>query len=71
MPETRYNEIYKDGVLISQEPYEVSDEQLAEETEQTTCEEYLKHSSDVITQPEIWYLLRVFGKKLGYTIGED
>ncbi len=28
MPETRYRELYKDGKLISKEPYEVSDEEL-------------------------------------------
>ena len=31
MPETRYVETYKDGVLISSEPYEVSDEELHKE----------------------------------------
>lgn len=68
MPETRYNEIYKDGVLITKEPYEVSDEELAEEAEQATCEEYLGHSPDVITPPEIWFLLRCLAKKLGYKV---
>ncbi len=33
MPETRYTEVYKDGVLIDREPYQVSDEELAEEVE--------------------------------------
>lgn len=34
MPETRYIEEYKDGKLIKKIPYEVSDEQLAEEAEE-------------------------------------
>lgn len=33
MPETRYAEIFKDGVLIGTEPYVVSDEQLVEEAD--------------------------------------
>ena len=33
MPETRYIREYKDGVLVNQIPYEVSDEQLADEAE--------------------------------------
>lgn len=31
MPETRYTELYQDGVLVGTEPYVVSDEQLAKE----------------------------------------
>ena len=31
MPETRYTELYQDGVLVGKEPYEVSDEQLYQE----------------------------------------
>ena len=31
MPETRYVEEYKDGVLVNKIPYEVSDEQLYQE----------------------------------------
>ena len=33
MPETRYIRTFEDGVLISEEPYEVSDEQILEEQE--------------------------------------
>jgi len=68
MPEIRYIEQYKDGELVTRIPYEVSDEELATEIERQTCEEYLAHSPLVITQPEIWYLLRAFAKKLGYRI---
>lgn len=82
MPETRYREVvtYPEGLsaeerilsnaIITQEPYEISDEQLAEEAEQATCEEYLSHSPPLMTQPEVCYLLRAFAKKLGYKVEE-
>ena len=34
MPKTRYDEVYKDSILIEKIPYEVSDEQLADEAEE-------------------------------------
>lgn len=68
MPETRYSEIYEQGTgqVIDYEPYEVSDEELAQELEDAACQEYLATSPDVITMPQMWYLLRAFAKKLGY-----
>ncbi len=39
--ETRYIEVYKDGKLIRQEPYEVSDEQLEQEARQAKIKELL------------------------------
>jgi len=33
MPEIRYVKVYENGILVAEEPYEVSDEQLAEEQE--------------------------------------
>jgi len=33
MPKTRYIRTYKDGVLAGEEPYEVSDAELADEAE--------------------------------------
>lgn len=39
MPETRYTEVYKDGKLIAQEPYEVSDAELADEAEAAEIEQ--------------------------------
>lgn len=56
------------GTLTFTDPIPKSDEELAEETEQATCGEYLSHSSDVIKLPEIWFLLRAFAKKLGYKV---
>lgn len=68
MPETRYIEVYKEGTgqAIGYESYEVSDEELAQEIEDDICRQYLQQSPDVITMPEIWFLLRAFAKKLGY-----
>lgn len=68
MPETRYAEEYRDGKLVRREPYEVSDEELAQEQEDATCEEYLHHSPDVITQPQMWFLIRALAKELGYRV---
>jgi len=34
MPETRYIEVYENGQLVGQIPYEVSDEELADEAEE-------------------------------------
>lgn len=47
---------------------EVSDEELAEEAEQATCEEYLATSPPLMSQVEVCFLLRAFGKKLGYKV---
>lgn len=70
MPKTRYIEEYDNqGRLVNSVPYEVSDEEVASEQEKATCEVYLAQSPDVITQPEIWYLLRAFAKQLGYKVG--
>jgi len=46
--ETRYTEVYKDGKMIKQEPYEVSDEQLADEAEAAEIEQ-IKDTLDSIT----------------------
>lgn len=34
------------------------------------CEEILSHSPPVITMPEIWEVLRILGKRLGYDFEE-
>jgi len=36
--------------------------------EKVICEEYLGFSNASITQPQMWYLLRAFGKQLGHEI---
>lgn len=69
LPGQRGTRVYTDGVFQGYEDvYEVSDEELAQEEEDRLCKEYLSHSPDVITPPEIWYLLRCFAKKLGYEV---
>ena len=55
MPETRYIRTFEDGVLISEEPYEVSDDQLAEELaslREKELHDLLKQGASVIvSQP--------------------
>lgn len=48
MPETRYTEVYEQGTgkLLRKEPYEVSDEQLAEENEAKEIEQIMNSLSD-------------------------
>jgi len=48
MTETRYVDVFKDGKLIKQEPYEVSDAELAEEAEAGEIEQ-IKDTLDSIT----------------------
>lgn len=48
MTETRYVQVYKDGKLIKQEPYEVSDAELADEAEANEIEQ-IKNTLDSIT----------------------
>ena len=70
MPETRYIEEYdNNGNIINRVPYVVSDAELQAEADKATCEQYLAMSPAVITQPQIWWLLRYFGKRLGYKVG--
>ena len=45
MPETRYTDTYENGVLVSHEPYEVSDAQLAEEAAMAKEAELHNHLS--------------------------
>lgn len=39
--------------------------------DEATAIEYLQKSSSVITQPEIWWLLRYFGERLGVRAGKE
>jgi len=70
LPNQRGTEVCdgKGNVLGYEDVYEVSDEQLAEEAEQATCEEYLGQSPPLMTFVEVCFLLRAFGKKLGYEV---
>lgn len=66
MPETRYIEVYDNhGNIIALEPYEVSDEQLAEEAERATIEGYLAQSPPAITMPQLWAVIRHLARRAG------
>jgi predicted house-cleaning noncanonical NTP pyrophosphatase (MazG superfamily) len=60
MPETRYIEEYKDGKLLKQIPYEVSDEELAEEQEKDAMDK----AADMINAISSLADAKVFLKKL-------
>ncbi len=68
MPETRYMDTYKDGVLISHEPYEVSDAQLQLEALGAECNkrhtEILKGITnwDTLNQPDKVALIEMLAK---------
>lgn len=66
MPKTRWI-VEEDGQgnIIDKVPYEVSDEQLDNEQTDATCEQYLANSPPLIPMPQIVYLLRAYGQKLG------
>lgn len=60
MAETRYIEEYKDGVLINKIPYEVSDEELAEEAERNA----MSKAEELIDSISNLAEAKVFLKKL-------
>lgn len=53
---------------IGETTYEVSDHELAEEEAHATVEEYLAESPAVISQPQMWFIIRQLAKKLGYKV---
>lgn len=59
------------GTLIFTKPLPPTDEELQGVADKATCEEYLAKSSEVIKMPEIWWLLRYFGKQLGLEVRES
>jgi len=60
MSETRYIDTYQDGILISHIPYQVSDEQLADEAE----ERALAKVGELIDQIDTLAKAKVFLKRL-------
>lgn len=69
MPETRYVEVSDgQGNVVDLEPYEVSDEELQEEADLATAQGYLASSPDVISQPEMWFLIRYLARRIGITL---
>jgi len=62
MPETRYEEVYKDGELVSQEPYQVSDEQLEREAAERVIGELSAKADNEIAAPEMAEFLKALAK---------
>lgn len=71
MSETRHIIEYLDNVEVNRIPYEVSNEQLQDEADRATAETYLATSPNVITQPEMWWLLRYFARQLELKVGSS
>jgi len=66
MPEIRYTEIYKNGFLITREPYEVSDEELAQEAQEARIVKLVAKLSR--TSAEDSQLIDLLASKLGYEL---
>ncbi len=64
--ETRYIEVYKDGKLIKQEPYEVSDEQLEREARQVKIKELV--DKPIRTNAENTQLIDLLAAKQGFSL---
>jgi len=64
--ETRYIEVYKDGKLIKQEPYEVSDEQLEREARQAKIKELL--DKPIRTNAENTRLIDLLAAHQGFSL---
>lgn len=68
MPETRYEMVYNlAGELIEKRPYEVSDEQLAEEADSKRLKEIVAMGHSVIPLPLLAEGFALLCKKLGYS----
>jgi len=66
-PNERGVALYQNGVFQGYENIvTLTAEELDAELEDILIREYLAQSAAVITMPQIWFLLRAFGKKLGY-----
>ena len=66
MPETRYTKVYDgQGNLIVEEPYEVSDEQLHRETEDSRIAELLAMGHSAVPVPLLTELVFLLAKRLG------
>ena len=64
--ETRYIEVYKDGKLIKQEPYEVSDEQLEQEARGARIKELL--DKPIRTNAENTWLIDLLAAHQGFSL---
>lgn len=64
--ETRYIEVYKDGKMIKQEPYEVSDEQLEQEARGARIKELL--DKPIRTNAENTRLIDLLAAHQGFSL---
>jgi|TARA_Y100000310_G_scaffold81946_1_gene78567 hypothetical protein len=66
MPETRYARVFIDGVEQSSEPYELSDNEIADETEskEITVTKLTQAIDDAFSAKQATVLKRVFGRLL-------
>ena len=62
MPETRYVKEFKDGVLVNQVPYEVSDEQLADEKARRDIDELMNLADSDITVPKVGKYMKALAR---------
>jgi len=65
MSETRYTEVYKGGKLVDTEPYEVSDEQLADEAEAKDIDQIAKALEQSWDNKKTTAVLKKLIKRLG------
>ena len=62
MPETRYMKVYRDGKLIDEEPYEVSDAELELEGAEQVIREISAKPDDKITTREVAKFLKALAR---------
>ena len=62
MPETRYVEVYKNGVLDHKEPYQVSDEQLEREGAEQVIGELSAKADNQMTMLEMAKFLKALAR---------
>ena len=60
------SEAHRDATQDEIDQYNAEVEIIPPDDDTISAEEILSTSPDVITQPEIWDLLRIFGRRLGY-----
>ena len=62
MPETRYIEEYKDGVVVNKIPYEVSDEELEREKAEETISELSALADEDLKPPLVGKFLKALAR---------
>lgn len=62
MAETRYREVYQDGRLVGNEPYEVSEGQLEMEKAEDSIRTLAAKADNELTVPEIARFVKALGR---------